>query len=38
MSLFMFICLVNKLNSNPTLDLIIKQVKFKHNNVFVNRA
>ena len=32
----MFICLVNKSNSCPSLNSTIKEVKFKHNNVFVN--
>ena len=35
-NLFIFICLVNKLSSNLTLGSIIKQIKLKHNNVFVN--
>ena len=35
-NLFMFVCLVNKPNSSPNIDTIIKQVKLKHNNVFVN--
>ena len=33
----MFVCLVDKLSSNPTLCLIIKQVKLKHNNVFMSK-
>ena len=36
-NLFIFICLVNKLSSNLTLGSIIKQIKLKHNNVFVNK-
>ena len=28
--------LLNKPSSSPTLDLIINQVKFKHNNVLIN--
>ena len=31
----MFVCLINKSNSNLSLDLTIKQTKLKHNNVFV---
>ena len=34
--LFMYVCLINKLSSSPTLGLIIKQTNLKHNNVFVN--
>ena len=33
--MFMFVCLINKSNSNLSLDLTIKQTKLKHNNVFV---
>ena len=36
-SLFMFIYLLNKPSGSPTLDLIIKQVKLKHNNMFINK-
>ena len=32
-NLLMFICLINKLRSNPILDSIIKQVKLKYNNI-----
>ena len=35
--LFMFVCLVNKPSSNPTLGLIIKPTKLKYNNVLVNK-
>ena len=35
--LFIFICSVNKPNSIPILDSIIKRAKIKHNNVFVNK-
>ena len=35
--LFIFICSVNKPNSIPILDLIIKRAKIKHNNAFVNK-
>ena len=35
-NLLMFVCLINELRSNPTLDSIIKRVKLKHNNIFVN--
>ena len=31
----MFVCLINKSNSNLSLDLTIKQTKLKHNNVIV---
>ena len=38
-NLFIYDCLANKSNSisNLILGLTIKQVKFKHNNVFVNK-
>ena len=32
----MFVCLVDKPNSSPNIDTIIKEVKLKHNNAFVN--
>ena len=35
-NLLMFVCLINELRSNPTLGSIIKRVKLKHNNIFVN--
>ena len=35
-SLVMLTCVVNKPSSIPTIGTIIKQVKFKHKNVFVN--
>ena len=35
--LFIFVCSVNKPNSIPILDLIIKRAKIKHNNAFVNK-
>ena len=34
-SLFMFVYLTNESSSNPSLDLICKRVKLKHNNYFV---
>ena len=33
---FIFICLVNKSSSDPSLSLTTKQVKLKYNNLFVN--
>ena len=36
-SSFMFTCVVNKPSSIPTIGTIIKRVKLKHNNVFVNK-
>ena len=35
-TLFIFVYLVNELISKSSLNLIIKRVKLKHNNVFVN--
>ena len=34
--LFMFVCLVNKSSSCPSLNSTIKEVKLKHSNVFMN--
>ena len=36
-NLFIFFCLVNESNLGPTLGLIIKQVKLKYNNMFMNK-
>ena len=36
-NLFIFFCLVNESNVGPTLGLIIKQVKLKYNNMFMNK-
>jgi len=35
--LFIFICLAKKTRSSPTLGLIIKRDKLKHNNMFGNK-
>ena len=35
--IYIFVCLVNKSNLSPNLGAIIKQVKLKHNNVFINK-
>ena len=32
----MFVCLVNKSSSCPSLNSTIKEVKLKHSNVFMN--
>ena len=36
-NLFIFFGLVNESNLGPTLGLIIKQVKLKYNNMFMNK-
>ena len=36
-NLFIFFRLINESNLGPTLGLIIKQVKLKYNNMFMNK-
>lgn len=36
MNLFILVCLANKLSLSPSLCSIIKNVKFKHNNVLMS--
>lgn len=36
-NLFILICLAKKTRSSPTLGLIIKRDKLKHNNMFGNK-
>ena len=37
-SLFIFVCLANKSGSSLSLSIIIKPIKFKHNNAFVSNV
>ena len=37
-SLFIFVCLANKSGLSRSLSMIIKPIKFKHNNVFVSNV